>query len=1771
MYDINQIIIPNYLKNKNEKLIYIFNFILQFFHNKLKIIEQYKKNIFNELEQFQIKSIDNNENFYFQQIIFIKNEIKINNYKKLLKFIKKFKILLYKLEIINEKNLQYNFLYSKFDRLYEILINNYQINLPIKTNIQFIRDTLHSNKKKLKKEIREFDITRNELLRKLDVLKKKEELKQRNMLTSITEEDRLSSLSAYIQQSEIEPLNIHHEFYAIKIQQITNDLVSMFHNKTLESSLSNMNSFSKTFDHLKTYEQILNKQKINNENQLKYIEDEISIARKYSLFDSLAREQMDNLIRQQNEFTYHKELIVKMQIILNEIINQFYSLFISNFEQDKNQELFKQIKQRAIDTIIQSVQYERLSKRISPHLLVLHKLTSEQELIQPSIIPCPVKLYQLEIKTSVQQESLYEMFHFQYQSSINFQKDFIQQISSLDSIDLKNQILQIEINYLQKQYDESIAIGDFTRQLATEQIISNKLQFIESFQEKEKSQKINEIEIQIPSIINNQQLSEHKKSKTSIKISKINEKSLDTNQVNEQIHELLKNYDKILQKHIQNDQAKLFQTQINIDQIENHTEKLSSTYLEQAQNEIVDQQMINSIENLHQLKKSLEKYHQENNRQKQIDIQFQILDKIDQLDNQSIDHKTIENLRKHLYKEQQGLLILSSNKQTYNDTHFQILPISTHLSESSIITIAEEKKIKNISKQITIEPAISKLIPSIDSVEQTKVSLVTTNAKELYQELEKIKYSIETAFESTQQTSDIVDDKIPPKIPLPMKRGVTIEHNEEYNTVETIHKIRVPNQSRLQSNSIAAMNSSLIPINDILDSNSISSSKIIDIPNDSKYLPSPLTIVGNVEKYSVIERKSKHRQIATSTQRSISQSKRKYGEVYVRHRFIDVNSPISNIDEQRKTNEEKFREKIKRKTRLVQLEKTKQGNTVIHRQVDLSKRVLLIPQRAMYEENLEPIPPLINMKDTTNFTFNQTNTSPLKSRQSLPLISISDVNTIDYHNQKFEMKLPPYSTTILSPVEEVPEEIEISEDIPFTTMDKDSLTKYQSVDTTNKITELVTFDNNEILNSLQEIPLNLSTTIPSVEETSQQKVDENKRVTVSYSSLPDDLSSILNISQRKSSIISQQSKEQKILKKRSSKKKHQSVIIKQIEDVELVPTTNDESLSIQAFNIEQENQEIQPSISITSESKVIYHKVGGKMKKKKKKKKKSKKIKQTNTHDNRIKKKEKKIEIKSQEESSIIIPRKAVPFISTTQDKQIDVEDDPIIKYKKKKRKRSSKSTRKYSRSRSSSKSKLTTRKKNKSKHRLKRKLNEEEKSENIQIESKSIKNKDAITMHLFNVKRFTVPPISIITFDQTHHKYNDINEIKNEKFEQSHLHLLKPMIKNFELDKNFQKCYKEIHNIDAYDLDKELFDFNNDTKEIDQPAMFTEYIPEFFQKQAEEKQIRRISLTAIKTDENFIKRLAPRISNLYNGWQPSDTICAHTDEFRPLNKYFMSDISYYFDDNFIDESGLFQNERNLDIIESRIKQTTQRFRDDYIVKEFFNCWKDYTVKQARIVELRRKRVTIDFREFWFQDAFSDPFYSYFEQPLDYIKKQDNYHQMAYRLHKRLVRTGREQPKDTMKNINRSSFLPILFNLPKNNLDRQVSLNRRRQLINYDNNNNENYLIPLSNLITHHDEILSLIRERINFLNRTKTYINIHRNELAIKELLLKSSLLQQGTIKDLDKLIIDYYSSNEQQDIKILSKSSSNIVKLPMLKSSPSLISKSNSKLSRQTMTISQ
>jgi hypothetical protein len=178
-----QISIPDYLKNKNEKLIYKFSLILRYLHDELITIEEYKKILLNELKRFHI----DNENSYIQQIIYHENEIKINHNEKLLKSIEKLKILLNKLETINEKNLQYNFLFSKLDHLYEIFLNNYQIHLPTKTNIESIRTTLNNLRKTATKELQNFEINKNDLARKLDVLKKKEELKQRIKITSITQ------------------------------------------------------------------------------------------------------------------------------------------------------------------------------------------------------------------------------------------------------------------------------------------------------------------------------------------------------------------------------------------------------------------------------------------------------------------------------------------------------------------------------------------------------------------------------------------------------------------------------------------------------------------------------------------------------------------------------------------------------------------------------------------------------------------------------------------------------------------------------------------------------------------------------------------------------------------------------------------------------------------------------------------------------------------------------------------------------------------------------------------------------------------------------------------------------------------------------------------------------------------------------------------------------------------------------------------------------------------------------------------------------------------------------------------------------------------------------------------------------------------------------------------------------------------------------------------------------------------------------------------------
>jgi hypothetical protein len=113
-----------------------------------------------------------------------------------------------------------------------------------------------------------------------------------------------------------------------------------------------------------------------------------------------------------------------------------------------------------------------------------------------------------------------------------------------------------------------------------------------------------------------------------------------------------------------------------------------------------------------------------------------------------------------------------------------------------------------------------------------------------------------------------------------MKRGVTIEHDEEHITSGNINTIYLPNESRWQSSSIVAMDSSLFSVNQVHDSAAVTPSKT----SDHEELPPSLSIVGNTQKYSITQIKAKDRQIGKSTKRTIFQSQREYGEVYVRHR-----------------------------------------------------------------------------------------------------------------------------------------------------------------------------------------------------------------------------------------------------------------------------------------------------------------------------------------------------------------------------------------------------------------------------------------------------------------------------------------------------------------------------------------------------------------------------------------------------------------------------------------------------------------------------------------------------------------------------------------------------------------------------------------------------------------------------------------------------------------------------------------------------------------------
>ena len=154
-----------------------------------------------------------------------------------------------------------------------------------------------------------------------------------------------------------------------------------------------------------------------------------------------------------------------------------------------------------------------------------------------------------------------------------------------------------------------------------------------------------------------------------------------------------------------------------------------------------------------QLKQSRE----ENNRSKQIDIQLQILDKIEQLDRANADQTIVENLRQHLHKEeedqqQHSSVIQSSAEELHRSDRSQVLPTVSKISDSSLTSVTLEK-----TKSLDIVFATSQIIDS--KKHQSHIVVPSTDAKKLYQELEKIRYSIDSALENLQTPSDSTENK----------------------------------------------------------------------------------------------------------------------------------------------------------------------------------------------------------------------------------------------------------------------------------------------------------------------------------------------------------------------------------------------------------------------------------------------------------------------------------------------------------------------------------------------------------------------------------------------------------------------------------------------------------------------------------------------------------------------------------------------------------------------------------------------------------------------------------------------------------------------------------------------------------------------------------------------------------------------------------------------------------------------------------------------------
>jgi hypothetical protein len=140
--------------------------------------------------------------------------------------------------------------------------------------------------------------------------------------------------------------------------------------------------------------------------------------------------------------------------------------------------------------------------------------------------------------------------------------------------------------------------------------------------------------------------------------------------------------------------------------------------------------------------------------------------------------------------------------------------------------------------------------------------------------------------------------------------------------------------------------------------------------------------------------------------------------------------------------------------------------------------------------------PLIHVENPTQSKFDEINSIPLTSQKSLTNDHAN--KSTEHQSQQSQIMSPLHSVAALSPIEEESEEMETTNGIAFSLTNQDSSTKRHFIETDDKISDILTIDDNakpsEKLSTPQGTTITTSHTFHPVNTTQKQKIDENKHV-----------------------------------------------------------------------------------------------------------------------------------------------------------------------------------------------------------------------------------------------------------------------------------------------------------------------------------------------------------------------------------------------------------------------------------------------------------------------------------------------------------------------------------------------------------------------------------------------------------------------------------------------------------------------------------------------------